>query len=45
MYLGHTGNYLLVKIVADLELQGMIDVCITEVDYPYCIAKIEEEIY
>ena len=38
---GHTGNYLHVKIKGEYPHNEMINVKITEIDYPYCIGKVE----
>ncbi len=36
---GHTGNYLYVKINKELEHNTFVKVTITEIEYPYCLAK------
>lgn len=37
--LGHTGNYLYVKINKELEHNTFVTVKITDIEYPYCIAE------
>lgn len=37
--IGHTGNYLLVKCKGDVLTHDEINVVISRVDYPYCIAE------
>lgn len=39
--LGHTGNYLYVKINKELKHNTFVTVKITDIDYPYCIAEVE----
>lgn len=36
---GHTGNYLHVKIMKELEHNTFVKVTITKIEYPYCIAE------
>ena len=37
--LGHTGNYLYVKINKELPHNTFVNVKITKIEYPYCIAE------
>lgn len=37
--IGHTGNYLCIKCTGDVLSHNSIDVVITDVSYPYCIAE------
>jgi|LSQX01.3.fsa_nt_gb threonylcarbamoyladenosine tRNA methylthiotransferase MtaB len=40
--IGHTSNYLKIKVLGDEEDVGKIfNVTITKIDYPYCISKID----
>lgn len=36
---GHTGNYLYVKINKELEHNTFVQVKVTKIDYPYCLAE------
>ena len=36
---GHTGNYLYVKINRELEHNTFVQVKVTKIDYPYCLAE------
>lgn len=38
--LGHTSNYLLVKVLGDYHSEDLINVTITDVSYPYCIGEV-----
>lgn len=41
--IGHTGNYLSIKVKGDPELlENSIQVCLKEIEYPYIIGQIEE---
>ena len=44
--IGHTGNYLLVKVKGDLSsLNKTVEVLLEEVKYPYVIGKRKEDTY
>lgn len=38
--LGHTSNYLLVKVPGEYQSEDLVDVTITDVSYPYCLGKV-----
>ena len=38
--IGHTGNYLLVKVYSEEEIDGEITVKISKVEYPYSIGDL-----
>lgn len=38
--LGHTSNYLLVKVPGEYQSEDLIDVTITDVSYPYCLGEV-----
>ena len=38
--LGHTSNYLLVKVPGEYQSEDLVDVTITDVSYPYCLGEV-----
>lgn len=38
--LGHTSNYLLVKVPGEYQSEDLVDVIITDVSYPYCLGEV-----
>lgn len=38
--LGHTSNYLLVKVSGEYQSEDLVDVTITDVSYPYCLGEV-----
>lgn len=38
--LGHTSNYLLVKVLGEYQSEDLVDVTITDVSYPYCLGEV-----
>lgn len=38
--LGHTSNYLLVKVPGEYQSEDLVDVTITDVCYPYCLGEV-----
>lgn len=38
--LGHTSNYLLVKVKGMYQSEDLVDVTITDVSYPYCLGEV-----
>lgn len=38
--LGHTSNYLLVKVPGEYQSEELVDVTITDVSYPYCLGEV-----
>ena len=38
--LGHTSNYLLVKVLGEYQSEDLVDVIITDVSYPYCLGEV-----
>lgn len=38
--LGHTSNYLLVKVPGEFQSEDLVDVVITDVSYPYCLGEV-----
>lgn len=38
--LGHTSNYLLVKVPGEYQSEDLVDVIITDVFYPYCLGEV-----
>ena len=38
--LGHTSNYLLVKVPGEYQSEDLVDMTITDVSYPYCLGKV-----
>ena len=38
--LGHTCNYLLVKVPGEYQSEDLVDVTITDVSYPYCLGEV-----
>lgn len=38
--LGHTSNYLLVKVPGEYQSEDLVDVTITDVFYPYCLGEV-----
>ena len=39
---GHTGNYLLVKILGEYKSEDEVEVTLEKVEYPYVIGEINE---
>lgn len=38
--LGHTSNYLLVKVPGEYQSEDLVDMTITDVSYPYCLGEV-----
>ena len=38
--LGHTSNYLLVKVPGEYQSEDLVDVTIADVSYPYCLGEV-----
>ena len=38
--LGHTSNYLLVKVPGEYQSEDLVDVTITDASYPYCLGEV-----
>lgn len=38
--IGHSGNYLLIKVKSERKIENTIKVVITTIEYPYCIAEV-----